>query len=186
MMNILCAGNNESFDFAKPIGIGLVNSCINLTKLILTKKPKSIIFIGTAGSYGNFKPFDIVHSNWATNIETGFFFNNCYTPLDNKISSKSINVSCETTNNNKILVNSSNYITTNKEISNKFLVSGIEVENMEFFSVLTVANKFNIPALGIFIVTNYCDEFAHSDFVKNHQQAKEKLALHVRKQVSKI
>ncbi len=183
-MIILSAGNNEIFDFATPVGIGLINSSINLTKIVIKNRPKSILFIGTAGSYGNLKPFDIIHSNSSTNIETGYFLNNCYTPIDNKIVSIESNVSCETTNENKILVNSSNYITTNKELSNKFLKNGIEAENMEFFSILTVANKFNIPAYGIFIITNYCDEHAHDDFIKNHGYAKEKLTQYVRKQVS--
>ena len=47
-MTILCAGNNETFDFAKPIGIGLINSSINLTKYILKNRPKSILFIGNS------------------------------------------------------------------------------------------------------------------------------------------
>ncbi len=183
-MIVLSAGNNETFNFAFPVGIGLINSSINLTKLILQNRPKSLLFIGTAGSYGNLKPFDIIHSCISTNIETGYFLNNCYTPLDNKIVSIKNNVSCETTNINNILVNSSNYITTNEKLSNIFLENGIEAENMEFFSILTVANKFNIPANGIFIITNYCNNNAHKDFIKNHIKAKEKLTSHVRKQVS--
>ncbi|NOX16446.1 MAG: purine-nucleoside phosphorylase [Epsilonproteobacteria bacterium] len=181
---ILCAGDREQFDFATSIGIGLINSSINLTKLILKNRQKSILFIGTAGSYGNLKPFEIITSSTSTNIETGYFLDNCYTPLNNRVTSIIDNVSCETTNEKNVLVNSSNYITTNEEVSNKFLKSGIEAENMEFFSILTVANKFNIPAYGIFIITNYCDKHAHDDFIANHAKAKEKLTAYVRKQVS--
>jgi nucleoside phosphorylase len=183
-MIIVSAGEKESFDFANPIGIGLINSSINLTELILNKKPKSILFIGTAGSYGYLKPFDLVTSYESTNIETGFFSDNCYTPINNKVKSLSRNVSCETTNNGEILVNSSNYITTNKDISNKYLKYGLDAENMEFYSILTVANKFNIGAFGIFIITNYCDAKAHNDFKRNHTRAMEKLTQFVRKQVS--
>ncbi len=50
---------------------------------------------------------------------------------------------------------------------------------MEFYSILTVANRFKIPSLGIFVITNYCDEFAHKDFIKNHDKAKKILTLHV-------
>ena len=46
---------------------------------------------------------------------------------------------------------------------------------MEFFAVLKVAQKFQIPAYGIFIATNFCDENAHEDFIKNHEQAKKEL-----------
>ena len=183
-MIILSAGQSESFDFATPIGIGLIESAINLTKLISNRKPDKLMFVGTAGSYGNLKVFDIFHSHISTNIETGYLLDNCYTPIDNKVISNINNVSCETTNDKSILVNSSNYITTNKSISNKFLENGIDAENMEFYSVLTVANKFNIPAYGIFIITNYCDNLAHNDFLKNHKEAKEKLTLHVEEQVS--
>ena len=46
---------------------------------------------------------------------------------------------------------------------------------MEYFSILSVAKEFEIPVAGIFIVTNYTNENAHEDFLKNHQEAKEKL-----------
>jgi nucleoside phosphorylase len=52
---------------------------------------------------------------------------------------------------------------------------GIGIENMEFFSVLSVAKTFEIPVAGIFAVTNYTNENAHNDFKKNHAQAMEKL-----------
>ncbi len=185
-MRILCAGDSETFSFAKPIGIGLINSSINLTSFISKENPKSLLFIGSAGSYGNLKPMDIFSSSSCGNVEIGYLLDNCYTPIDNMVRAKIKNVSCETTNKKDILVNSSNYITTNKIVANKFLENGFEAENMEFFSVLTVANKFNIPVLGIFIITNYCDNNAHRDFIKNHSNAKERLTLHVEKQVSKI
>jgi len=144
------------------------------------------LFIGTAGSYGSLQPLDLVISYESTNIETGFFDDNCYTPISNCVKSISKDVSCETANSNVILVNSSNYITTNEKLSNKYSKYGLKAENMEFYSILTVANKFNIPASGIFIITNYCNEFAHKDFKKNHPIALEKLTQYVRKQVSKI
>jgi len=183
---IVSAGEKESFNFATPLGIGLIKSSINLTKILIEKKPKSILFVGTAGSYGNLKPFDLITSYESTNIETGFFSDNCYTPISNKIKSLTNNVSCETTNKSAILVNSNNYITTNKKISNKYLKYGLGAENMEFYSILTVANEFNIDAFGIFIITNYCDENAHTDFKKNHKKAMEILTKYVRKQVSNI
>jgi len=44
-MIILSAGQSESFDFATPIGIGLIESAINLTKLISDRKPDKLMFI---------------------------------------------------------------------------------------------------------------------------------------------
>jgi len=165
---IVCAGNNETFDFARSIGVGLVESSINLTKLVLFDKPDFLVFIGSAGSYGNHKIFDIVTSKTATNIELGFLDDRCYTPLKNEISmEENQNVPRETLN----IVNSSNYITTDRVSSKKILALGLELENMEFFAILNVAKKYNIPTTGIFVVTNYCNESAHKDFMKNHEQA---------------
>jgi nucleoside phosphorylase len=167
---IVCAGKIESFDFAKSIGIGLVESAIKLTKIAIDQKPKSLIFVGSAGSYGKFKPFDIIESGVATNIENSFLTGESYSPIENKIVSRETNE----------IVNCSNYITTSKKYASAYQKEGIELENMEFYSVLKVAKEFNIPAYGIFIITNYCDEFAHRDFLKNHNRAKELLTKYIK------
>lgn len=171
---ILCAGNNETFSFATPIGVGLIESAMNLTRLCLFDKPSFLLFIGSAGSYGNHQIFDIVESTTAANIELGYFEKRSYTPLDNVIddSSKS-DVPRET--NKQIIVNSSNYITTDKASAETFLRAGISVENMEFFSVLRIAQEFEIPAAGVFVVTNFCEPNAHEQFIQNHEEAKKRL-----------
>jgi len=175
---ILCAGRNETFDFAKPIGVGLIESAINLTKCVLEDKPTFLFFIGTAGSYGNHHPLDLIYSYRAANIELGYLQNQSYTPLKNQIEAETVYVSRGTTSSSPI-INSSNYITTDVSLAHKMLNKGIELENMEFFSVLSVANQFKIPCSGFFVVTNYCNENAHNDFIKNHQKAKELIMLHV-------
>jgi len=177
---ILCAGRNETFDFAKPIGVGLIESAINLTKLVLEEKPAFLFFVGTAGSYGHFLPLDLVYSHGAANIELGYLQNQCYTPLQNIIEADSIYVS-RGTNYHSAIVNSSNYITTDSILNSQMLKKSIELENMEFFSVVSVANQFKIPCSGLFVVTNYCNENAHEDFIKNHAKAKELISLHVEK-----
>src|SRR5574344_2742440 len=166
---IVSAGKNETFPFARPIGVGLVESAINLTKICLFNRPEYILFIGSAGSYGKHNIFDIVESKSASNVELGFLQNFAYTPIDNIIE-----IGTNFTKS-KTIVNSSNYISTNKELSKKFLDYNLELENMEFFSVLSVAKEFEIPAFGIFVVTNYTDSNAQEDFVKNHKSAMEKL-----------
>lgn len=177
---ILCAGRNETFDFARPIGVGLIESAINLTKLVLEEKPAFLFFIGTAGSYGNYQPLDLIYSHSAANIELGYLQNQCYTPLQNQIEAENIYVS-RGTNHPSPCVNSSNYITTDTLLATKMLEKNIELENMEFFSIISVANQFRIPCSGLFVLTNYCDENAHNDFIKNHAKAKELIALHVEK-----
>ena len=73
------------------------------------------------------------------------------------------------------IVNCSNYISTDYQLVQKLRKYRIELENMEFFSVLKISQEFTIPVLGIFVITNYCDESAHETFIKNHEEAKVKL-----------
>jgi len=42
---------------------------------------------------------------------------------------------------------------------------------MEFFSVMRVAQEFNIPAGGIFCITNFCNADAHEAFRSNQAKA---------------
>ncbi len=162
---IVCAGNNETFDFALPIGVGLIESAMSLTRLCLMEKPDFLLFVGSAGSYGEHKIHDVVESKTAANIELGFLDNNAYTPIDNVISAQTQDVK-------DVIVNCSNYITTSKRAMKQMVELGMGIENMEFFSVLRVAQAFGIPAGGVFCVTNYCDENARRDFVANHGFAK--------------
>ncbi len=176
---IICAGNSENFSFAIPMGVGLIESAINITRLCLFDKPEFLLFVGTAGSYGESKLFDIVESKTAANIELSFLNSDAYTPLDNVVTTN-------TTNKKDIVVNSSNYISTNAALTKKFLKLGIGIENMEFFSVLKVAQEFNIPAGGVFCITNYTNKTAHEDFLKNHEKAKELLEIHVKNRIKEL
>jgi len=176
---IICAGNNETFSFATPMGVGLIETAMNLTRLCLFDKPEFLLFVGTAGSYGDQKIFDIVESKTAANIELAFLNNDAYTPLENVISTN-------TTNTKDIIVNSSNYITTNEDLAKKFLKFGIGIENMEYFSVLSVAKEFEIPAGGVFCITNYTNKNAHDDFLKNHAEAKALLETYVTKRIKEL
>jgi len=171
---IICAGNQEVFSFASSIGVGLINSAYGLTKLCIEEKPESLIFVGSAGSYGDHKIFDIIESSSSSNIELSFLDNNSYTPIDNIAKS---NNKLSTDN---ITVNSSNYITTNKDLSSKFNDMNIGIENMEYFSIVSVANKFSIPVSGIFIVTNYTNKDANKDFLQNHQEAMDRLVSYLK------
>ena len=180
----ICAGESETFSFAKPMGIGMVDISINLTKFCMETKPPFLFFVGTAGSYGKYNIFDIVESKTASNIENSFFNAKAYTPIDNVISAyggadstspllNSSHVSRET------IVNSSNYITTDESLCKHYLSNNIHLENMEFFAVLKVAKAFNIPVAGAFIVTNYCNAKAHQTFLDNHKEAMKRLTKYI-------
>jgi nucleoside phosphorylase len=166
---IVCAGNNETFPFATSIGVGLIQSAINLTRICMFDKPEYILFVGSAGSYGKYNIFDIVESSTSSNIELSFLENNSYTPLDNVLKCQKNKL------RNDTIVNSSNYITTSITLAKEFEKYGIGIENMEFFSVVRVAQEFDIDLKGIFIVTNYTDQNAHQDFMSNHKEAMGKL-----------
>lgn len=174
---IVCAGKNEQFDFATTLGVGLIQSTLELTKICLTQHPSEIVFVGSAGAYDkSLHILDIFLSNEATQIEYSFTQKLSYTPLENHLKSlttpsqKNINVSYETK-----IINSSNYIHTDSTMAQAMLSKNISLENMEFFTVLQVAQYFEIPCVGIFCVSNYCDDNAHKDFCNNHQAVKEKL-----------
>ena len=177
---IVCAGNNETFSFATPMGVGLVDMTLNLTRTCIMNPPELLIFIGSAGSYGGYKPFDIVESMQASQVELSFLQKKSYTPIDNVVVADAKNVSHET------IVNSSNYISTDMELSSNFQKMGIGLENMEFFAFLKVAEAFDIPAGGVFVVTNYTDENAHADFMQNHELAMDKLAHYMDKRITEI
>jgi len=168
----ICAGESETFSFAKPMGIGMMDMSINLTKLCLSTPPSFLFFVGTAGSYGEHNIFDIIESKTAANIENSFFNAKAYTPIDNVVSTAE-DVSRET------IVNSSNYITTDESLSKHYLSNNIHLENMEFFAVLKVAKAFNIPVAGTFIVTNYCNAKAHQTFLDNHTEAMKRLTTYI-------
>lgn len=176
---IICAGNNETFDFATPTGVGLVETAMNITRLCLFDKPEFLLFVGTAGSYGQANIFDIIESKTAANIELAFLDNCAYTPIDNVVST---NIE----EKKDVIVNSSNYISICKEKTAKFLNYGIGIENMEFFAVLQIAKEFNIPAGGVFCVTNYTDENAHKDFIQNHEKAKKLLEEHTKRRIKEL
>ena len=203
---IICAGQSEQFDFAHPVGIGLIETAVNLTRICELGKPEHIVFVGTAGSYGQKEIFDIVEAQVAANVEQSFFEENSYTPIDNVIAAAedvsretreaesnsldSVGLKPERWSNatregGETIVNSSNYITTNREIWEHYTAENIQIENMEFYAVMKVAQMFGIPVAGIFIVTNYCDEHAHEDFKKNHAEAMKRLDAYVRLRAEK-
>ncbi|BEG58017.1 hypothetical protein NHP21005_17050 [Helicobacter sp. NHP21005] len=74
-----------------------------------------------------------------------------------------------------VVVNSSHYIHTDSGFSHAMCHAGILLENMEFFSVLSVAQAYQIPSFGVFCITNYTNARAHKDFCTNHERAKERL-----------
>ena len=189
---IVCAGNNETFPFAVPIGVGLCESAVNLTRLVMMQPPEFLLFVGSAGSYGNFQPFDIVESKAASQIELSYLLKKSYTPLQGNVIVSDENVSRETPlerfadKERPIIVNSSNYITTDMELGRRFNMLGIGLENMEFYSVMQVASLFEIPCGGIFVVTNYCDGSAHEDFLRHHSEALYRLDNYIKKRIPDI
>ena len=172
---LISSGNKEVFKGATPIGIGLIEASINLSKICLFDKPEFLLFFGSAGSYGKYDIFDVVESSSSANVELSFLNDDSYTPIDNACDNE-INF-CK----NETIVNSSNYITTNFELSKKYNDYGMGIENMEFFAIMMVAKVFEIPVGGVFVVSNFCDKNAHNDYHKNMQKTMEILNSRINK-----
>ncbi|RDU61365.1 purine-nucleoside phosphorylase [Helicobacter sp. MIT 14-3879] len=177
---ILCAGNGESFSFAKNIGVGLINSAIELTQVCLQYTPKHLLFIGSAGSYDSKVPIGTLFlSTHATQIELSFLQKQSYTPTNNSIKIERLNlVSHETLIKENICeatVNSSNYITNTSAYNHVMLSANILLENMEVFSIFKVAEHFRIPCSAILCVSNIVGENAHEEWVKNKNLVEERL-----------
>lgn len=182
----ICAGDSEQFAFAKSIGIGLVSSAIGLTRICLQYAPKELIFLGSAGCYNDkLSILSMAYSYSATQIELSFLDEHAYTPIYNSIKlEQNKNVSHETFLKNlhykvknlpQVVVNSSNYITNTDKYNAMMNHANITLENMEFFSVLRVAQYFEIPCIGIFCVSNFVSKNSHEEFIKNHTIVKAKL-----------
>lgn len=82
----ICVGNAENFSFAKSVGMGLVDSAMGLTRLILHHAPREIIFIASAGSY-DFCPLNKTDSK---NIESKNRKDSIESKKDSKLDSKNI------------------------------------------------------------------------------------------------
>jgi len=134
---------------------------------ILNALPSGIIFVGSAGLYREGEILKIYESSVAANIEISSLENKSYSPTESEIASIVPRGTCK--------VNSLNFITTDQNLAHELFDRGYFLENMEFFAVLKVAQKFQIPAYGIFVATNFCDKNAHADFIRNHEQAKKEL-----------
>lgn len=158
-----CAGQMEQIGFAYPLGVGLIESAINLTKFFMQNSCDEALFLGSCGSYGKRSIFEIIESDSASNIELSLLLGESYTPIPNQIK-MGLNVPHGT-------INSSNYITSSKKNAELYLARGLEGENMEFFSFLQVAKRFGVKAKGIFVVTNYCYEDARKEYAKNYKKA---------------
>ncbi|PAF51838.1 hypothetical protein BKH43_00980 [Helicobacter sp. 13S00401-1] len=190
-MTFFCAGDNsgdkkasENFSFAKPIGIGLIQSAINLTRYcLLNPSLESIVFIGSAGSYTkDLQIGELCISTSAFNIESCFIKGACYTPIENHVELENLELK-SLKHLKKVSINSSNYINTDENISKALASANIALENMEFFSVLSVAQSFNLPAFGIFGITNYVGKEAFSEFRANHAHVTKLLESFVQKEI---
>ncbi|BBG66835.1 purine nucleoside phosphorylase [Hydrogenimonas sp.] len=158
----------------------------------MLQPPEFLLFIGSAGTYGRHEIFDIVESKAASQIELSYLLKKSYTPLEDNLIvsdetvSRETPISSLTSGGKPSIVNSSNYISTDIELAGRLNRLGIGLENMEFYSVMKVAKMFNIPCGGIFVITNRCDESAHTDFVKNHEKAMYTLVKHLQKRVPNL
>lgn len=92
---LVCAGRSESLCCAVPIGVGLVEASLGLTRLLLggARETESIIFVGSAGAYSKeILIGDMFFSVEATQIESSFLSGGSYTPIDNVVKMESMDL----------------------------------------------------------------------------------------------
>ncbi|WP_104636815.1 phosphorylase family protein [Helicobacter felis] len=175
----VCAGRMENLLGAKSIGVGLIESAICLSRLCLLERPKELIFVGSAGAYSKEIPLlSLFKSKEAYQIEQSFVQAQSYTPLENYLEVQSALFESKKLPSAK--VNSSNYIHTNQDFAKQMSCAGILLENMEFFAVLSAAQAFKIPAMGVFCVSNYVGAHAHQEFLQHSAQVKKNLEICIR------
>ncbi|WP_104749098.1 phosphorylase family protein [Helicobacter cynogastricus] len=168
----VCAGKMESLSGAKSIGVGLIESTICLTRLCLLERPSELIFVGSAGAYSKQVPLlHLFKSKEAYQIEQSFAKAQSYTPLENYLEVQSALFESKDLPSAKL--NSSNYIHTDSSFAKQMCHAGIDLENMEFFAVLSVAQAFKIPSMGVFCVSNYVGPQAHQEFLQHNAQVRQ-------------
>lgn len=180
----VCAGNDESFDFAVSLGVGLVRSGANLARICQVKRPKEIVFVGTCGLYDGGELLEIYESDQAFNVEISAILGLSYSPLLANFGEnfcQNFGKNLAKVSHETFLINSSNFITTDKNIAQKFAQMGFFMENMETYAIFEVAKMFAIPARAVLCATNFCDKFAHQNFLKNHAKAKIRLENYLKK-----
>lgn len=157
---IISAGITETYDWATPVGVGF-NAAIKLSELIMKNNPKRIVFVGSMGLYSkDYELFSIHRFNAASNVELSVLDDLSYSPIMQQI----------------YKINSSNYICKNYEKAQKMHSQyGFIGENMEVFAIFETAKYYKIPAIAYLIATNYCDETAHEEYLKNYELANAKL-----------
>ena len=154
----------------RTIGIGLVDSAINLTRILEEYAYlKNIIFIGTAGAYkdSKLKIGDLVQAK-----ETGLFSLSQYegdSYLPNKMIKK---ISCNQFSGIEA-VQVASVLEINRrgeKLAKVFWKTGYSAEHMELFSVARVAKKFNKNIYSVLGVSNIVNQSAHQDWLKNNKK----------------
>jgi len=173
----VCAGRTEVFEFAKSVGVGMVEAALGVAEILRESKFDEVVFVGTCGLYDKRDELLKIYEVFKVeNLEMSGVLSLAYSPLfemTEKIKSviKTPNVSRET-------FNSSNFITTDAKTAQKFS-SFFVGENMELYGVKVACERAGVAWRGILCATNYCDQNAHKNYVKNIKEAKKRLEKYI-------
>lgn len=192
----VCAGAIEILETALPAGVGSISG-VNLTKFLMQNPNfSSVIFLGSAGAYDfSLPPLTPALTAVSAQIEPSFLQQKSYSPilqelLPDEKNTKNFQFFTQIYGHisphfPQILknpaTNSSNFITIDENLSREFVRRKILLENMEFFFVQKAANACNLPCLGVLCVSNFCNFFAHQNFIENHAKT-----LEILRQILKI
>ncbi len=157
------------------LGIGFLNSALNLEKLIQVQAITEIIFIGTAGSYtDSLEIGEIVTVSSSSALNLGAVLELAYVPTKQEHFDLNIFEGFKSAQCFSSLEISRQEIIAEKLIaqnqSEKYLV-----ENMELYGIAAVAKRHEIPLRALLGITNYINPNAHEDWKANNLEVSKKL-----------
>lgn len=193
-MRLICSACDDEIRFLPKdlgntlvcsLGIGFLDSALNLEKLICSNTITEIVFIGTAGSYNKALSIgEIVSINSTAALNLGAVLGLAY------VAGKQESFELEVFKDFKPAKCFSSLEISREEIIAEKLIAQNSadkflVENMELYGVAAVAAKNKIPLKSLLGITNYINPNAHEDWKANNLSVSEKLCVIVRNEMRK-
>jgi hypothetical protein len=172
---LISAGRTEVIPGTIPVGVGFLEAGLQLARLLEGGEWDEVLFLGTAGSYGEIPPFWLIESWVGVQWEVGWVEGKGYTPIELRVEAPKPETPLKLPPlpKGEGVLNSSHYITTDWEIARQFRNLGAVGESMEHFGIIRVGALFQIPVRGLYLVTNYTDPAAHLSYRQNLPKALE-------------
>lgn len=174
-------------------GVGFMDTLYNLQRYLFKAKDiKSIVFLGSAGTYRHSKRKigDLVYSNKFIYKEISeikgmvkvpdVIGKHLLTGLDSRL-----NPIIKNQKFTEVITNSTNYVTL-IDLTTEELVDSlydVDVENMEAFSIAYLATRLSLPFTAFFYITNYVGANGSIDWNQNWREGSNRLQKEILKYI---